>query len=207
MTRGLLVGFLFVGIGCIAPEPEENSSEGVNKGGFTSQALQLILAPQISKGTPPLIHWETSRGAFRWLSASEGQATFFEEAGDLGPGLMEATRDFFTKNKEKEAFSPKGGLSFGHHVLRAEGLHALSQTWLDRPEEESMSLEGYRGKYPSAPIVSVSVPGHSVDGTIGVLFVQRYWGPSAGDGRFYVFHMREGLWVESEIMLAGGWIS
>lgn len=197
----LLAGVLGCTTGRVVPAPEPRTV--ADEASFVEAFLRLRFAVTFSKEVPLVIAQRLSIDMLL-VNRTEADlaADLVREAEQQHPRLVEAVRDFCSKNTGTNTVDALGPLGFRHVVLTEEQQNRLFKT------SGQDGWTAFYRTYPNSPgIITLSRPGFSRDGRLAVIYMgnQSHW--LAGHGRIFVLQRTDGKWTMAAMWLGPAWVS
>jgi hypothetical protein len=142
---------------------------------------------------------------FHPVSEDELYSDFLRDAESKGPRLLEAAQDFWTKNLSPVKTELLGSLPFDYVVFCKP--EPTSGERLENAIALRDAIQEIQRANGGMSILTISRPGFSSDGLLGVVYLASYTGPLWGEGGILVFEKINGEWVASDLTLWHSWIS
>lgn len=208
MKKWLFVMWMmFFAIGCCGGHlPRQIVPRKLSEAEFINAFLHIHFADAVSEGFPLVINEQLSiEMLFSSGNISDFTADLIKEAKKQEHKLAEAVQDFCTKNSSEKNIKSLGKISIEHIVLME---HQLKDLFDAKKEQGKDGWQVFYDTYPDSPgIITLSLPGFSADGTIGVIYMGNQRGWLVGHGRLYVLEKIGERWVKTDWLIGPSWVS
>ncbi|MEM7145204.1 MAG: hypothetical protein AAF591_08705 [Verrucomicrobiota bacterium] len=183
-----------------------SETSNVDESAFINEFLRGWFASELKEGAVLVIYDRISIDDFtRATSHSEFSESLIADAIARDVRLGEAARSLCDRNIDGGSIREMWKLDVGH-VGFDEVL--MSEVFLENSDKVDLGWDTFYKMFPNASgLITLSRPGFSEDGSIGIIYMGVSGGALAGHGRLYVVERRDGRWEDADWELGRSWQS
>jgi hypothetical protein len=193
-------------IGCMKTQTTDLNVSGCKGFGFIDAFLSARFPGNVSQSMPLIIEEQLSINTLINYNRFDSKSTISELKSDLSQSakiyskdLVEAVKDFCDKNSGYNTVDALGNIECAHEIITKDDYDEIFLNNVTFPDNPWVR---FYAKHPDSPgIITLSKPGFSSDGDVGVIYMENIRETMVGLAKLYVMEKKNGKWTDVNIKI------